>query len=156
MSVSYLDIPENELLTTGHRKIYFRRKTDNKEKYIYLHPEDKDYILFWCDRLVVDVLAKQIIDPTFCEELFKQSKGMPVSGYSKLRNSPLTFAAGIVSNMRRNPAEDIAYKQIEYIIKLFKIINYAYSVGELHKELGYNSSTKKDNAIPNNIIFKEA
>lgn len=154
--ISYQDIPESTILNTGHKRIYFRRKPKPMDKYIYLHPEDKDYILFWCDRLVVDVLAKQIIDPTFCEELFKQSKGMPVSGYSGLRNSPLTFAAGIVSNMRRNPAEDIAYKQLEYIIKLFKVINYAYSIGELHKEIGYNSNTKRNNDIPNTIIFKEA
>lgn len=156
MSVSYADIPKSTIIDTGHRRIYFRRKLGTQSKYIYLHPEDKDYILFWCDRLVVDVLAKQILDPTFCNELFKQSKGMPTSGYSGLRNSPLTFAAGVVSNIRRNPAEDLAYKQIEYITKLFKIINFAYSIGELKHDLGYNSSTQKDNALPNKIIFKEA
>ena len=156
MNISYADIPESTILDTGHRRIYFRRKASPMDKYVYLHPEDKDYILFWCDRLVVDILAKQIIDPTFCEELFKQSKGMPTSGYSGLRNSPLTFAAGIISNIRRNPVEDIGYKQLEYIQKLFKIINFAYTIGELKDELGYNSSTKKENPIPNKIIFKEA
>jgi len=156
MQISYADIPQSTVLDTGHKRIYFRRKPKPMDKYIYLHPEDKNYILFWCDRLVVDILAKQIIDPTFCKELFKQSKGMPLSQYSNLRNSPLTFAAGIVSNFRRNPAEDIAYKQLQYIIKLFKVINYAYSIGELHKEIGYNSITKMDNELPNVLIFKEA
>jgi len=157
MTISYQDVPASTMLEeTEQRQMYFRQKIEKQQKYIYLHPEDKDYILFWADRLVCDIIAMQIIDPTFCQVLFKQCKSMPLSGYSKLRNTPITFAAGLISNARRNPKEDFAKKQIKYITTLFKIIHFAYTEGELKKELGYNVFTGKPNDIPYNLVFKEA
>jgi hypothetical protein len=152
-NISYQDIPASETVNE-RRKIHFRRRIGDKSKYIYLHEEDKDYIVHWCKRLVCDVAAKQVIDPYMFDELYKSRQSMPISGYSSKRNSIMTYSAGIVSNIMRNPNEDIAYNQLKYITKLFKIIQFTYSQGPLSKELGYHHITKKKNSAPDSVYFK--
>jgi len=156
MSISYLDIPQSYITKTGNKRIYYRRRAEHKDKYVYMHSEDKDYVVFWLNRLVVDVTAKTIIDKYLFEDLHKSRPTLPTSGYSAKRNSIITYAAGIVSNIMRNPEEDIAYKQLPYITKLFKIIHYVYTVGPLSAELGYNHKTGKQNPPPFILQFYDS
>jgi len=155
MNVSYADIPAS-VNRAGTKTIYYRRRTGNKEKYVYLHDEDRDYIIHWCNRLVCDVAAKQIIDPYLFEELYKSRKSMPKSGYSAKRNSVMTYCAGIVSNILRNPGEDIAFNQLGYITKVFELIHYVYDIGPLCTEVGYHHDTGIPNRKPNKIKFCDA
>ena len=158
-NITYQDIPKSTITNKDNKRIYYRRKTlanGKVGKYTYMHKEDKDYILFWCNRLVCDVAAKQVIDPYLFEDLYKSRNSMPKSGYSSKRNSIMTYCAGIVSNCMRNPDEDIAYNQLGYIKKLFVLLNYMYSEGILADELGYNHNTREKNIAPKNVVFLEA
>ena len=155
MSISYADIPAS-INRAGVKTIYYRRRTGNKDKYVYLHPEDRDYIIHWCNRLVCDVAAKQVVEPGLYEDFYKTREYLPKSGYSKFRNSVMTYCSGIVSNALRNPGEDIAYKQIKYIETIMKIIQFAYTQGQLCNEVGYHHSTGIPNDPPLKIKFKDA
>jgi hypothetical protein len=155
-NITYYDIPQSTDARNGAKKIFYRRKSGNKEKYVYMHQEDKDYVLFWLNRLVCDVVAKQVIDPYTFEELYKSYKDLPRSGYSSKRNSIMTYSAGVVSNIMRNPDEDISYNQLGYIKKMFAIIHFVYTEGPLKNEVGYNHNTGKHNELPKTVMFSEA
>lgn len=155
MSISYADIPAS-VNRSGVKTIYYRRRTGNKNKYVYLHPEDKDYIIHWCNRLVCDVSAKQVVEPYLFEDLYKTRESLPKSGYSKYRNSIITYCSGVVSNVLRNPGEDISYNQLNYLEAMMKVINYVYTDGPLGNELGYHYSTGIPNKPPLKVKFKDA
>ena len=154
-TISYADIPPSST-KAGTKTIYYRRRTGNKDKYVYLHEEDRDYIIHWCNRLVCDVAAKQVVDPFLFEELYKSRKSMPKSGYSTKRNSIMTYCSGIVSNVLRNPTEDLAFNQLEYLQNAFLLINFVYTQGPLSTELGYTHIHNIPNKPPSKILFREA
>lgn len=155
-NITYYDIPRSTLARNGNKRIYYRRKNGNQDKYVYMHKEDKDYVLFWINRLVCDVVAKQVIDPYTFEELYKSYKDLPKSAYSTKRNSIMTYCAGLVSNIMRNPDEDLSYKQLRYIKKMFAVINFVYTQGPLKEEVGYNHITRESNETPKLVTFCEA
>lgn len=158
--VSYQDIPQSYVDNNRNQVYYYRRKTladGSKSKYVYIHPDEKDDILFWINRLVIDVQAKRVIDNTFLDDLDYRTDKLPSSTISHKKNSYITYAAGVVSNIMRNPAEDLSYNQLKYIDALYTIINAVYSkAGPLGNEIGYNSVTNKDNPVPKQIKFKPA
>jgi hypothetical protein len=89
--------------------------------------------------------------------LFERTKDLPTSRVSKKRNSYITLAAGIVSNIMRNPDVDIAKAQLKHIETLFVAINALYSEdGHLCDEIGYSHITREQNQIPKQIKFIEA
>jgi len=94
-------LPHKEILADNTYKIYFTEKLGNKSKYITMREEDKDYILYWIDRFIIDMCAKQVIQPMFLENIMSSSKSMPKSQYSDKRNSVLSYCAGLISNFRR-------------------------------------------------------
>ena len=154
--ITYLDIPKSYITKKDNKRIYYRQRPEPRDKYVYMHEEDKQYILYWCSRLVNDVVAKQVIEKFLFEDLYKSSKSLPTSGYTAKRNSIMTYTAGIVSNAMRNPEEDISHKQLNYISKIFKIIHYVYTIGPLQGELGYNHRTGERNDPPFCIQFFRA
>ena len=160
MSISYLDIPPTYINKKDKQVYYYRRRTNSDgtfSKYVYLHDTEKHEIIAWLNRFVVDVTAKQVVDHTFCEVLFERTKELPVSKVSKKRNSYITLAAGIVSNIMRNPDVDIAKAQLKHIETLYVAINALYSDdGLLCNEIGYSHITKQKNQIPKQIKFIEA
>jgi len=160
MSISYLDIPPTYINKKDKQVYYYRRRTNSDgtfNKYVYLHDNEKHQIIAWLNRFVVDVTAKQVVDHTFCEVLFERTKELPVSKVSKKRNSYITLAAGIVSNIMRNPDVDIAKAQLKHIETLYVAINALYSDdGLLCNEIGYSHITKQKNQIPKQIKFIEA
>jgi len=160
MSISYLDIPPAYINKQDKQVYYYRRRplgNGETSKYVYLHDTEKHQIIAWLNRLVIDVLAKQVVDHTFCEVLFERTKDLPTSRVSKKRNSYITLAAGIVSNIMRNPDVDIAKAQLKHIETLFVAINALYSEdGLLCNEVGYSHITKDENQIPKQIKFIEA
>ena len=156
--VSYQDIPQSYVDNNHNQVFYYRRKVraDGKPgKYVYIHDDEKHKIVYWLNRLVIDIQAKRVIDNTFLDELDTRTKDLGTSGVSHKHNSYITFAAGVVCNIMRNPAEDLAYNQLKYIKELYRVINRVYSV-ELASELGYNHITKEDNPVPKQIKFKPA
>jgi len=160
MSISYLDIPPTYINKKDKQVYYYRRRTNSDgtfNKYVYIHDNEKHQIIAWLNRFVVDITAKQVVDHTFCEVLFERTKELPVSKVSKKRNSYITLAAGIVSNIMRNPDVDIAKAQLKHIETLFVAINALYSEdGRLCDEIGYSHITKQKNKIPKQIKFIEA
>ena len=148
-------VPEKQLINDDTYKIYFTEKIGNKSKYITMREEDKQYILYWIDRFVLDMCAKQVIQPMFLESIMSSSKSMPKSQYSDLRNSVLSYCAGLVSNFRRNPQEDFGKNQLVYIKKIMEIVNHLYNNVFDEKELGYNHITKERNVSPKKVMFKK-
>ena len=155
MNVSYADIPQSKQTQTN-KTIYYRRKADNKVKYVYMHQEDREYILYWFSRLVADFNAKKITNPELFTDSWvdRSNDNLPLSGYSKKRNSVMSFTAGVLSNKFRNPAEDFAYNQIKYIKYIFTFIDYIYNDQKVF-ELGYNVNTNQDNQSPKKLSFVE-
>ena len=154
--VSYKDIPKS-IEKANSKTIYYRRKSDAKQKYVYMHQEDREYILYWFTRLVIDFNAKKITAPELFTDSWvdRSNDQLPLSGYSKKRNSVMSFTAGVLSNKFRNPAEDFAYNQLKYIQFIFAFIDYTYNRLQTF-ELGYNVNTNKDNEAPKQITFLEA
>ena len=148
-------LPHKEILADNTYKIYFTVKLGNKSKYITMREEDKDYILYWIDRFIIDMCAKQVIQPMFLENIMSSSKSMPKSQYSDKRNSVLSYCAGLISNFRRNPTEDFGKNQLIYIKKVMGIIHDVYSYVLTEKDLGYNNITKKKNDAPKKVMFKQ-
>ena len=120
-----------------------------------MRDEDKDYILYWIDRFIIDMCAKKVIQPMFLENIMSSSKSMPKSQYSDKRNSVLSYCAGLISNFRRNPTEDFGKNQLIYIKKVMGIIHDVYSYVLTEKDLGYNNITKKKNDAPKKVMFKQ-
>ena len=157
---SYQDIPKSYVDKDNKQVYYYRRKTlanGSKSKYVYIHDNEKHEIIHWLNRFVIDVTAKQVIDHTFCEILFERRDDLQSSKISKKKNSYMTYAAGIVSNIMRNPDQDIAKAQLKDIQTLFDAINGIYSDdGYLSDEIGHSHITKQKNKIPKQIKFKPA
>lgn len=160
MNTTYYGIPKSYTNKKDKQVYYYRRRTNSDgtfSKYVYLHDDEKHEIIAWLNRFVVDVTAKQVVDHTFCEVLFERTKDLPTSRVSKKRNSYITLAAGIVSNIMRNPDVDIAKAQLKHIETLYVAINALYSDdGLLCNEIGYSHITKQQNDIPKQIKFIEA
>jgi len=158
MAVSYQDIPQSYTNKNNVKVYYYRRKTlanGQTSPYVYIHEDEKHELIHWLNRFVIDIQAKRVIDNTFLDELDTLSSNLPTSKISHKKNSYITYAAGVVSNIMRNPAEDISYNQLKYIRELYRVINRVYSV-ELANELGYNNVTKQDNPAPQQVNFKQA
>lgn len=156
--ISYQLIPQTYVDKNDNQVYYYRHKTlsdGSKSKYVYIHPDEKHQIMYWINRLVIDVQAKRVIDKTFLDELDITSSDLPSSKVSHKKNTYMTYAAGVVSNIMRNPAQDLSYDQLKYIKELYRVINRVYSL-ELADEVGYNNVTKQDNPVPKQIKFKQA
>lgn len=146
-------LPFREEVNDTTYKFYFTEKIGNKSKYITMRDEDKQYILYWIDRFILDMCAKQVIEPMFLENIMSSSASLPKSKYSVKRNSVLSYGAGLVSNFRRNPQEDFGKNQIPYIKLIMSIVHHTYTNIFDEKELGYNHITKEKNDKPKNIMF---
>jgi hypothetical protein len=156
--VSYQDIPKSYVDKNDKQVYYYRRKTlanGSKSKYVYIHENEKHEIIHWLNRLVIDLQAKQVIDHTFLDELFERTDNLKSSPISHKKNSYITYAAGVVSNIMRNPTQDLSVDQLKDVEEVYRVINRVYSV-ELANELGYNNVTKKNNPVPKQIKFKPA
>ena len=158
--VSYQDIPQSYVDSNDNQVYYYRRKTlanGKKSKYVYIHPDEKHKLIHWLNRFVIDIQAKRVINNRFLDDFDYRTDKLPSSNISHKKNSYITYAAGIVSNIMRNSAEDLSHNQLKHIQSLYKIINAVYSdPGTLGNEVGYNSVTKKDNPVPKKIKFKPA
>lgn len=158
--VSYQDIPQSYVDSNDNQVYYYRRKTlanGKKSKYVYIHDDEKHKLIHWLNRFVIDIQAKRVINNRFLDDFDYRTDKLPSSNISHKKNSYITYAAGIVSNIMRNSAEDLSHNQLKHIESLYKIINAVYSdPGTLGNEVGYNSVTKKDNPVPKQIKFKPA
>ena len=136
--------------------VWYEVKPNNEKKHLRMHDEDINYIHHWLSRFVMDVSAKQFINPRLHEGMSRSDSDMPRSSYEKQDyNSMLSYASGIVGNRLRNPSEDYTKKQLQYITKLFNIICNAYDTVFNRKDLGYDIVTGVLNDKPYMIKFKE-
>ena len=136
--------------------VWYEVKPNNEKKHLRMHDEDITYIHHWLSRFVMDVSAKQFINPQLHEGMSRSDSDMPRSSYEKQEyNSMLSYASGIVGNRLRNPSEDYTKKQLQYITKLFNIICNAYDTVFNRKDLGYDIVTGVLNDKPYMIKFKE-
>lgn len=135
--------------------VWYEVKPNNEKKHLRMHEDEIAYIHHWLSRFVMDVSQKQFLDKNLYQMCTIPSKEMPKSTYAGSYNSVLSYASGIVGNKLRNPSEDYTKKQLRYIKKLFDIICVAYDYNFSKQDLGYDYDTKKYNAKPLRIRFKE-
>jgi len=148
-------LPHREDVDNNHCKIYFTTPIgDNKQKYVVMHDSDKEYIFYWFERFVCDVVAGQIKDQDTLFACLEEDDSLPVSSYTKRRNSILSYCAGVVSNNYRNSSEDFGKKQLKHIKRIFEAIHYYYSNCDKNN-LGYNHITKQQNTAPKKVMFKK-
>lgn len=148
-------IPESEagehILT-----VYYQVKPNNKKEHIRMHTEDEDYIYHWLNRINADMIQKQIIEPDLYMLYTRYSKDLPMSGYTKKRNSFASYISGLLSNKLRNPGEDFTVKHLKHIELCFNLIYTAYNEdGVLCSELGYDHRTGSPNEPPLAVRFVE-
>lgn len=136
-------------------KIYFVRKIGTKARFVHMSPEDQQYVIGWLNRFVIDMCAKQVVEPMFLENIMQSSDAFPKSHYANKRNSVLSYCSGIVSNSLRNPGENLGFNQLPFIEKLFNIIYHLYN-DLMPNEIGYHWYTKEQNDPPKQIKFIEA
>ena len=153
---NYYIIPQTTI--DGDTKtVWYDLKQDTKNKgHVTLHDDDIDYINFWLCRFVVDVSAKQFLDPQLYQFGTKQQNKTATSAYGKKEsNSIISQASGLVGNRLRNPSQDYTKKQLQFITKCFNIICDAYDLAFNEKDLGYDYHSKQPNKKPLKIKFKE-
>ena len=151
---NYYIIPQSTI-KDNTLTVWYEVKANNEKKHVTMHDEDIDYIHHWLSRFVMDVSAKQIINPGLYTDVTNRTNKMPRSGYKDEHNSIVSYASGIVGNRLRNPSEDYTKKQLPYIDKLFTMICVAYDTVFDNKDLGYNLVTKAYNEKPMKLFFKE-
>tara|TARA_R110002153_G_scaffold3020_1_gene14322 strand:+ start:1507 stop:1980 length:474 start_codon:yes stop_codon:yes gene_type:complete len=154
--LDYYIVPQSTI-ADNTLTVWYEVKPNNEKKHLRMHDEDINYIHHWLSRFVMDVSAKQIINPSLYMDATCSTNDMPRAGYEgKDYNSIVSYASGIVGNRLRNPSEDYTKKQLQYISKLFNMICFAYSGAVFNdKDLGYNLVTKAYNDKPMKLKFKE-
>jgi len=139
--------------------IQYDIKTGNAgliKHHVHIPDEDIRYIHHWLSRFVMDVSAKQFINPQLHEGMTMSDKDMPKSGYTNSYNSIISYASGIVGNRLRNPSQDYTKKQLKHIQKLFNTIYNCHNTNAVFnkQDLGYDLKTDIDNEKPYRIKFK--
>ena len=136
--------------------VWYEVKPNNPKEHLRMWDEDIAYIHHWLSRFVMDVSAKQFLNPDLYELGTESDGEMPRSSYEKKKhNSMLSYASGIVGNRLRNPSEDYTKKQLIYITRLFNSIYNAYDIVFTKKDLGYDIVSGVSNVKPLLIKFKE-
>lgn len=125
------------------------------KQYLYVSPDDINYIVHWVGRYVSDIVAMQVTNVNNLYSELEPNKSYPKSGLTGEQNSPLSYAAGLFSNRVRNPDEDFTKKQLRFISTLFKRLHIIYGQYLPRKELGFDSKTGLYNDPPMRIKFKE-
>ena len=150
----YTHPPSTETDTT--KTIWYEVKPNNPKKHLRMHDEDINYIHHWLNRFVVDVSAKQFLNPTLYNGGRIVTKELGNSKYkNKELNSILSYASGLVCNRLRNPSQDYTKTQLVPIEKLFHMICHSYDNAFDQDDLGYDIVTKEPNEPPKYVNFKE-
>lgn len=161
-TVSYADIPRR-VEHSDIMEIAYRPKTGNKVKYIYMHTEDKAYIINWFQRFMAEVCQLSQHDPVLWQQVNEpcDPSELPKSGLFnhpmlddvKRKNTILSYIAGVVSNYYRNPVQDFTVKQLNYLIKCQNMIVWFFTNPGVN--VGYNSNNFTHNELPKKISFTE-
>ena len=167
MTVSHNDIPTKKDMGNFYQ-IAFRPKTTSEGKetgYVFVQPEDYDYMLHWLNRFLADASTHSIAEK-FVWKGLNSEKGMddlqlPDSGVFKhptadnkmAPNSIISYIGGILSNYFRSGA-DLNKKQLKTLESIFnKIIVPVYQQVQSFTP-GYNYATKQPLPGPKRISFK--
>jgi len=165
MNVSHKDIPIKKDMGKFYQ-IAFRPKTTSEGKetgYVFVQPEDLDYIFHWLNRFLTDAASHSIAEKFVWDSLNKEG-GMegailPKSGSftdqngNKTQNSIISYIGGILSNYFRSGA-DLNKKQLKTLTDIFnKIVVEVYTHVNTFTP-GYNYTTRQPAPGPKRISFK--
>lgn len=169
--LKHSDIPTKQLKGSDTWIYYYRQiynSNGQRTGYVYIHEHEKSEIVYWLNRISLDIIQKVFLGDKRVIELTEEQpktihkKPNPFyvgkSKYADKNNSILTFASGVAGNNLRNPHEDFGKAQIKFIENAFNAIAWAYSVvGPMGAEIGYSHLNRNElNERPLKIKFKEA
>lgn len=171
IKLKHKDIPSKQLKDSD-TYIYYYRELHNsngqRTGYVFLHEHEKTEILYWLNRISLDIDQKEFQGDKRVKELTEEQPKkihkepnpfyVGISKYVGKYNSIKTFASGVAGNSLRNPHEDFGKAQIKFIENAFNAIAWAYSeVGPMGAEIGYSHLNRNElNERPLKIKFIQA
>ena len=142
--------------------IAYRENLDDND-YIYMHQEDKDYIINWLNRFCIECCSMSASDSTFDVSIWQlvtaKDTKFPPSGYFKdvsgqsAVNSYLSYTAGFVANVLRNKGHDFTKKQLPYLKFSMEVVSKIYANSDLKKDVGWDWRTNEKNELPKRVSF---
>jgi len=144
--------------------IAYRDRSDND--YLYMHQEDKDYIIGWLNRFCIEACSMSASDSTFDVSIWslitKKDTEFPKSTYFKdvagepAVNSYLSYTAGLVANILRNKGHEFTKKQLPHIKICMEIVSKVYANSDLKNKVGWDWRTNEKNELPKRVSFYTA
>lgn len=165
MTISTKDIPCKKDMGKFYQIAYRpKQKPDGTETdYVFIQPDDLDYILHWCNRFLTDAASHSMAEKFVWDSLnmpggFKDAKLPKSNAFTdpsgkKVENSIISYIGGILSNYFRSGA-DLNKKQLKALTDIFNKI-----IVEVYKNVnsftpGYNYVTRQPAPGPKRISFK--